>query len=709
MKLIPDRFRKAIGDMIFPSSGLNSFLRMPRTGYDFSRQVDGYQSAIIMACVNWIMRTYPEAPLFLRKRNADGSWDDNFEHPMLTLLDSPNPYYDGLLLQAATIADYNIDGNAYWRKIRSAAGRVVELWWVPSPYIEPAWGLANHLSNQYITHYEYNPGGLPESILPEDIVHFRYGLDPKNTRKGLSPLKSLFREVFTDDEAANMTAALLKNQGVPGIVISPKEGSLLNKEVAIDIKEFFKENTTGDKRGEPLVMSGATSIEQFGFNPQQMILTELRRLPEERISGVLGVPAIVAGLGAGLARSTFANMQEAREMAYESNIIPSQRTLGSVIKRQLLTDFEDDVMPWQVAYDLSEVRVLQEDENKKAERVTKMVMGGFVTVADAQRETSMPVDETQNIYLRGLQLIEVTANQPERVATDGDDILDIEETPISLTGVQIEAAQSIIRNLIDGLLPPAVALELLVAVGIPRDKAKDMVEASTAFTPTVPQEEVIAGQDAGDKSLKAGGSWNTKLSPAEWEALYSAGDPHWATSKDPSIFAQEFVKELQEKKTKTILEVGSGNGRDSIFFYHAGLDVTAIDVSPSAVELAKENAKEAEAIVDFQVGNAEEMSFSDNQFGAVFSLSVLHSTDLSKSISEIQRVLMKKGLAFIYLYGDTQFADGKREEHITVDGWLELLKSLNFTIINFYSEQDETFDEFGEKHQLLISLIEKEG
>jgi len=605
--------RKKLSSMIFPT-GYLSLLNMPRTGFNYADEVDGYQSAIIMACVNWIQRTFPEAPLYLRKRNPDGSWDNIFDHAMLQLLETPNPYYDGLLLQTATVADFTIDGNAYWRKIRSAANRVVQLWWIPSTLIEPKWGWSN---TEYITHYEYSPGGFPEPVSVEDIVHFRCGLDPLNIRKGLSQLKSLFREVFTDDEAANMTAALLKNFGVPGIIISPKEGGV-SKEAAEDIKETFKEKFTGDRRGESLVMTAPTEVEQFGFSPQEMDLKALRRIPEERISGVLGVPAIVAGLGAGLDRSTFANFAEAREMAYESNIIPSQRIFGSVIKRQLLTEFEQDTATWQVAYDLSEVRVLQEDENKKAERVGKMVSGGYITVADAQRETGMPVDESQNIYLRPM---------------------------------------------------------------------------------------MIVATSAGTKSAKTG--IETKLTPAEWEDEYSEGVPHWAIDKNPSLFAQEFVEELRSRKLKTILEVGCGNGRDSIFFTHAGLTVTAIDVSASAIDLAKQNAEDAEVFIDFQVANAEKLPFEDGQFDAVFSLSVLHATKLKKSIPEINRVIASKGVAFIYLYGDTQYADGKREEYITIDNWLELLKSLNFTVLDFYSEQEEEFDEFGEKHQLLISLIEK--
>lgn len=401
--------RKAVNNMLFPSGGV-SLLTMPRSSYRYSKDVNGYQSAIIMACVGWIQRTYPEAPLYLRQRAADGSWEDIYDHELLKLVDTPNPYYDGVLLQQATVADYNIDGNAYWRKIRSGAKRVVELWWIPSTLIEPKWGTSYGSSSVYISHYEYSVGGTPEKVDPADIIHFRNGLDPQNMRKGLAPLKSLFREIFTDDEAANMTAALLKNMGIPGVVFSPKDTTVaFSKEQKEEMTDRLKEKFVGDKRGEPIVMTGPTTIEQFGFSPQQMDMKALRRIPEERISAVLGVPAIVAGLGAGLDRSTYANMAEAREMAYENNIIPTQRIHGSVIRRQLLSDFMDDITNWQVAYDLSEVRVLQEDENKKALRIGTMVKDGFITVADAQKETRMPVDETQHLYLRPMNIMEVPA------------------------------------------------------------------------------------------------------------------------------------------------------------------------------------------------------------------------------------------------------------------------------------------------------------
>ncbi len=331
-------------------------------------------------------------------------WERQHQHPMLALMDQPNPYYDGLLLQAATISDLTITGNAYWGKLRAKAGNVLELWWLPSTLVEPKWA-----EGRYLDYYEYRPGMQVIKFETTDIVHFRDGLDPSNVRKGRSPLASLFREIFSDHEAANMTASLLRNLGVPGLVIAPKGDSIVSTTAAQKIKEEFKQKFTGDKRGEPLVIGAPTDVTVMGFSPQQMDLKALRRIPEERITAVIGVPAIVAGLGAGLDRSTYANYSEARESAYESTIIPLQRMAASVIKRQLLRDYEPDLEQWRVGYDLSEIRILQEDKDKQAVRLDTMVRGGWLAVDDAQRLASVPVDKSQHIYLRGALVMEVPA------------------------------------------------------------------------------------------------------------------------------------------------------------------------------------------------------------------------------------------------------------------------------------------------------------
>ncbi len=375
---------------------------LPRTSFDYQTEVgDGTGSSVIMAPLSWIGRNFPEAPPALWKQLDDGQEDQEVDHEMLRLLVRPNPFYAGTLLWMATVMDWFIDGNAYWIKVRSETGALKELWWTPSVLLTPQGN-----EQKLITHYDYRPSANVIRLEADDVVHFRYGIDPDNQRKGRSPIKAVLREVFTDDEAANFTASLLKNMGVPGLLVSPEGDHTPGEDDVKATKAYVAESSTGDRRGEPLVMSGPTKIQQFGFSPEQLSLKTLRRVPEERVAGVLGVPAIVCGLGAGLDRSTFANYAEAREAAYEDNIIPTQRILSEEIRFQLLPDFEDDPWAFRVGFDLSNVRVLQEDQDKMATRMDVGIRGGWIKVSEGRRALSLEAGDEDEIYLRSLSVIE---------------------------------------------------------------------------------------------------------------------------------------------------------------------------------------------------------------------------------------------------------------------------------------------------------------
>jgi HK97 family phage portal protein len=377
---------------------------------------DGSSSSVVTAPLLWIGRNFPEAPPALWQKTGDsgeeervtGQGNHGGDHPMLELMEHPNEYYSGPTLWQATVLDYHLSGNGYWLKLRDRGGRPYELWWVPSGLIRPQGD-----EKTFISYYEYRVGGQTINVDPENVVHFRYNLDPEDPRKGRSPLAALLQEVFTDQEAADFTAALLGNMGVPGVVVSPAKGGPMPTPGDVTAtKEYLKGGFTGEKRGEPLVMSGPTSVEQFGFNPQQLTLRELRRLPEERVTACLGVPAIVAGLGAGLDRSTFANFAEAREAAYQDNIIPAQRIISEDVRWHLLPDFEPEgAWKFRFGFDLSGVRVLQEDLGDQVTRLNTGIVGGWVRVSEGRRALDLDVDDADEVYLRPVSSIEVPAGE----------------------------------------------------------------------------------------------------------------------------------------------------------------------------------------------------------------------------------------------------------------------------------------------------------
>ena len=225
-----------------------------------------------MAPIQWIQRTLPEAPITVSSRKGRV-----IGHKLENLLKTPNEFYSNASLWARTIFSWCIAGNSYWLKVRNAIGTPVGLWWVPSWMIEPKWPTQGS-TNVFISHYEYRPGGGQTIDIPvDDIVHFRCGIDPSNPRLGMSPLRSVLREVWADDESRNWVAALLRNSGVPGVVVSPKTGAMSVAPTDVDgVKQYIKGMFSGDRRGEPLVMSGPTDVKEFGYDPGKMNLTHVR-------------------------------------------------------------------------------------------------------------------------------------------------------------------------------------------------------------------------------------------------------------------------------------------------------------------------------------------------------------------------------------------------------------------------------------------------
>jgi 2-polyprenyl-3-methyl-5-hydroxy-6-metoxy-1,4-benzoquinol methylase len=98
-----------------------------------------------------------------------------------------------------------------------------------------------------------------------------------------------------------------------------------------------------------------------------------------------------------------------------------------------------------------------------------------------------------------------------------------------------------------------------------------------------------------------------------------------------------------------LLEVGCGMGYDSLEFLKRGVRVTATDLTPRAVELARKHfAISGVAAEDVRVENALALSFPDNSFDAVWANGVLHATgNTALAIQEVRRVLKPGGRAII--------------------------------------------------------------
>ncbi len=385
----------------------------------------GLDSNVVMAPIQFIQRTFTQSVPIVEERAEGRKWTALDTHPLEHLLANPNPFYDGDTLAKAELLSWFIDGNAYLLKTRNRLLGVAELWYVPHWLMEPAWPRLGGARSPFITHYEYDPDGMGKQDIPvEDVVHLRVGLDPRNPRKGLSPIKAALREVLTDEEASAFSAYLLGNMGVPGGMISPTSTDVVwTKDEVAEMKAYMKSGFTGKKRGSWMVLGAPTKVEQFGFDPNQLMLGPLRDISEERICAMIGVPAAVVGFGAGLQSTKVgATMREMVKLARVNCIEPTQTTIGRQIGRQLLPDFEPEPDRFRVTYDNSGVSMFLEDEDAVAKRSGELYQDGITTRDESRRMVGLdPVgDDDFNTATPRVQPGGGGAPDPPEPGTDPD-------------------------------------------------------------------------------------------------------------------------------------------------------------------------------------------------------------------------------------------------------------------------------------------------
>jgi ubiquinone/menaquinone biosynthesis C-methylase UbiE len=116
---------------------------------------------------------------------------------------------------------------------------------------------------------------------------------------------------------------------------------------------------------------------------------------------------------------------------------------------------------------------------------------------------------------------------------------------------------------------------------------------------------------------------------------------HWLTFKE--IMGDDF-------KGRKVLEVGCGRGSLSAYFSDSGWDCTLLDISPTAIELARKAFLEHGLKAKFDVGDCLSLPYENESFDVTFSIGLLeHFEQIDNVIREQIRVLAPGGLFIGYV------------------------------------------------------------
>ncbi len=110
-----------------------------------------------------------------------------------------------------------------------------------------------------------------------------------------------------------------------------------------------------------------------------------------------------------------------------------------------------------------------------------------------------------------------------------------------------------------------------------------------------------------------------------------------------------------------VLDFGCGHGMASVVLARRGARVTAFDLSPGYVEEARQRAEANGVEIDFLIADGQRLPFADASFDRVWGNAVLHHLDLTRTGSELRRVLRPGGVAvFCEPWGDNPLLEFAR-------------------------------------------------
>lgn len=289
---------------------LNAYREIPRLG----TVVDAVADAV--AEVRW---------------NVEGQSAD---HPLLTLLDSPNDYMSGPDLIKLICIYLDLVGEAYLL-VTSVADFPVSIWPIPPDRIRELPDDSLPVSQRVYT-IAMGPGRITEIPASQIIPIKRF--DPANPLgRGIGPAQALGDEIDTDEFGSRFLKSYLYNDATPAAVIGIED---LEKTSPEQIKAFGEalraEHQGPERAGKVMLTSGKTTVSRLDTPLKDMAIVDLRRFLSDFIRITYRVPPEVIG---DLQSSNKATAFAAREHFARYCVVPRVRIIMACLQRGLANRF----------------------------------------------------------------------------------------------------------------------------------------------------------------------------------------------------------------------------------------------------------------------------------------------------------------------------------------------------------------------------------
>ncbi|MBA3814793.1 MAG: phage portal protein [Alphaproteobacteria bacterium] len=339
-KLIHKPERKASATApLFVTAGAHSPVWTPRQ-YDTLAE-EGYQkNMVVYRCVSLIARGVGSVAWRLFK---DGQRVES--HPLLTLLQKPNPQQGLARFMEGLAAYLLLAGNVYIEAVIPSS-EPLELYLLRPDRVMVVPGAAGTPEA-----FQYTLGGRSVRI-PVDplngrsrVLHIKT-FNPLNDWYGMSPIEAAAHSIDQHNAVSSHNLFLLQNGGRPSGALQFRpgpgcHGDILSEEQRQRLRQELRDAVEGSRNsGRIIIMEGDFEWKEMGLSPKDLDFIEGKYLSAREIAQVYGVPPMLVGVPG---ESTFSNYKEARYHLWEDTILPHLEIIKSELNKWLVPLFGEDL------------------------------------------------------------------------------------------------------------------------------------------------------------------------------------------------------------------------------------------------------------------------------------------------------------------------------------------------------------------------------
>ncbi len=302
-------------------------------------------------------------------------YDEIFNHPILDLLDHPNP--EEVKADALYIIQSHkkLAGDSFWLKVRTGK-QVTALRHLPPDKIELNLRNPSDTDPTAIESYHYkdtiNGVKVDVTYLPEDIIHFKKP-NPNNPFRGIGVVEAMADTIDVDNLTNLTTKNFFKKGAITNFVLTT-EAKITNEQLTRLRAELRQDYSGAENAYNTMILGGGLKPEKISFSNKDMeFLSQLEWYRDKIMSGF------------GNTKASLGIIDDVNRATHESAMIewkrvtvkPDMDSIVNTLNEFLVPEFGEGLI-------LGYTDPIPEDRGDKRDEATTLYEAGLITMNEGR-------------------------------------------------------------------------------------------------------------------------------------------------------------------------------------------------------------------------------------------------------------------------------------------------------------------------------------